>query len=178
MNDDDSRRFYGKYRATVISNADPYGRGRLTLSIPDVLGELPSTWAEACVPLAGPTGPAMGVHMVPPIGTAIWVEFEAGDPDHPVWVGCLWSGDGSNGVPASGTDSSRISPSIVMQTLGQHNLVISDAPGETGGITLKAASGARISVNDEGIVIETGRGAIVKLAGNTVEINRDALTIT
>ena len=55
--------------------------------VPDVLGLVPSTWAEPCVPLAGPTGPPMGVYLVPPIGAGVWVEFEHGDPDYPIWVG-------------------------------------------------------------------------------------------
>ena len=46
-------RFFGKYRATVLNNVDPETRGRLMLTIPDVLGLIPSTWAEPCVPLAG-----------------------------------------------------------------------------------------------------------------------------
>ena len=64
--------FIGKYRATVVNNVDPEFRGRLILTIPDVLGLVPSTWAEPCTPLAGPTGPPMGVYMVPPIGAGIW----------------------------------------------------------------------------------------------------------
>lgn len=178
IDDDASNRFYGKYRGSVRSNADPERRGRLELWIPDVLGDRPSTWAEACVPLAGPRGAAMGVHLVPPEGTAVWVEFEAGHPDHPVWVGCIWSGDGSDGVPSEGTESSRVSPSIVMQTMGQNSLVISDALGAEGGITLKTASGARISVSNAGIVIENAMGAVIKLTGPTVDINHDALTIS
>jgi uncharacterized protein involved in type VI secretion and phage assembly len=177
IDDDGAKRFYGKYRASVHSNADPNGRGRLELLIPDVLGDKPSTWAEACVPLAGPPGTAMGAYLVPPEGTAVWVEFEAGDSNHPVWVGCIWSGERNDGVPSRGYESSRLSPSIVIQTLGQNRLVISDAPGAAGGITLQAASGARISVTDEGIVIETAKGAVISLTGDTVDINRDALTI-
>ena len=82
--------YYGKYRGTVLNNVDPEQRGRLMLSVPDVLGTVPSSWAEPCVPLAGPTGPPMGVYLVPPIGSGVWVEFEHGDPSYPIWVGCRW----------------------------------------------------------------------------------------
>lgn len=85
-----NRQYYGKYRGTVLQNVDPEQRGRLMLSVPDVLGPIPSSWAEPCVPLAGPTGPPMGVYLVPPIGAGVWVEFEHGDPDYPIWVGCRW----------------------------------------------------------------------------------------
>jgi hypothetical protein len=58
---DVTKRFFGKYAGTVLNNIDPERRGRLLLNVPDVLSFVPSTWAEACVPLAGPTGPPMGV---------------------------------------------------------------------------------------------------------------------
>jgi hypothetical protein len=81
-------RYYGKYRATVVNNIDPLGQGRLLLTIPDVKGFLPSTWALPCVPSAGVL---MGMYVIPPpIGAGVWVEFEQGDPDYPIWVGCYW----------------------------------------------------------------------------------------
>ena len=80
--------YWGKYRGTVINNIDPLFEGRLLCEVPDVFSFVPSTWAVPCVPLAGPTGPPMGVHLVPPIGAGVWVEFEHGDPDFPIWVGC------------------------------------------------------------------------------------------
>src|SRR3982751_533462 len=83
-----ARTFYGKYRGTVINNVDPMQRGRLLVEVPDVLGLVPSSWAEACTPLAGPTGPPMGAYLVPPIGAGVWVEFEQGDPGKPIWSGC------------------------------------------------------------------------------------------
>ena len=69
------KKFFGKYRGTVLMNIDPEQRGRLLCLVPDVLGVVPSTWAEACTPLAGPTGPPMGAYLVPPIGAGVWVEF-------------------------------------------------------------------------------------------------------
>lgn len=169
-------RFFGKYRATVLNNVDPETRGRLMLTIPDVLGLIPSTWAEPCVPLAGPTGPPMGVYMVPPIGAAIWVEFEQGDPNYPIWVGCRWGG--SSDVPPLAHAGLPVSPNIVMQTAGQNSFVISDLPGPTGGLMLKSASGASIIVNDTGIYIQNGKGASLIMSGPTVTINNGALVVT
>ncbi|OUL98514.1 phage baseplate assembly protein V [Variovorax sp. JS1663] len=170
--------FHGKYRATVLQNIDPEQRGRLQLMIPDVLGPLPSTWAEACVPLAGPTGPPMGVYMVPPIGAGVWVEFERGDPNYPVWVGCRWGGQSD--IPLLAKAGLPASPNIVMQTLGQQTLVISDAPPTpaTGGIVLKSATNAMVVVNDSGIYITNGKGASITLVGPTVLVNNGALSVT
>jgi uncharacterized protein involved in type VI secretion and phage assembly len=146
------------------------------LMIPDVSSLIPSTWAEACVPLAGPTGPGMGVYMVPPIGAGVWVEFENGDPDYPVWVGCRWGS--SSDIPPLANAGLPVSPNIVIQSLLQNTLMISDLPGPTGGIMLKSPTGASIIVNDTGIYIQNGKGASINLVGPTVAINQGALTIT
>lgn len=167
---------FGKYRATVINNIDPELRGRLLLSIPDALGLVPSTWAEPCTPLSGPTGPAMGVYMVPPIGAGVWVEFEQGDVDYPIWVGGRWGS--SADVPPLAHAGLPVSPNIVMQTAGQNAFVISDLPGPTGGLMLKSATGASIIVNDTGIYIQNGKGASLVMTGPTVTVNNGALVIT
>ena len=114
-----ARTFYGKYRGTVINNVDPMMRGRLLLEVPDVVGFTPSSWAEPCVPLAGPSGPPMGVYMVPPIGAGVWVEFEQGDPSKPIWVGCRWGLP--TDIPPLALLGLPISPNICLQTAGQND---------------------------------------------------------
>jgi uncharacterized protein involved in type VI secretion and phage assembly len=171
----DGKKYYGKYRGTVINNIDPMLSGRLLVTVPDVLGVVPSSWAEPCVPLAGPTGPPMGVYLVPPIGAGVWVEFEQGDPDHPIWVGCRWGTPAD--IPPLAHLGLPVSPNIVLQTAGQNALVISDLPGPTGGIMLKSTTGATLIVNDTGIYIQNGKGASLIMAGPTVTINNGALVI-
>ncbi len=51
-------------------------------------------------------------------------------------------------------------PAITMQTALQNGIIISDVPGPTGGIMLKSATGATLIVNDTGIYIQNGKGAI------------------
>lgn len=106
-----SEKYYGKYRGTVLNNIDPEQRGRLTLLVPDVLGIVPSSWAESCAPLAGPTGPPMGVYLVPPIGAGVWVEFEHGDPSYPIWTGCRWGSTAD--VPPLAKAGLPVSPNVV-----------------------------------------------------------------
>lgn len=170
------RRYYGKYRGTVVNNVDPVLRGRLQVMVPDVLGPTPSSWAEACAPLAGPTGPPMGAYLVPPIGAGVWVEFEGGDPSHPIWSGCRWGAPAD--VPPLAHAGLPVSPNVVLQTAGQQALVISDLPGPTGGIMLRSAGGATLIVNDTGIYIQNGRGASIVMTGPTVDVNTGALTVT
>jgi uncharacterized protein involved in type VI secretion and phage assembly len=169
-------RYYGKYRGTVINNIDPQGVGRLLIMVPDVLNLSPSSWAEPCAPLAGPTGPPMGVYLVPPIGAGVWVEFEQGDPNYPIWVGCRWGA--MSDVPPLVKMGLPVSPSIVLQSAAQNSISISDAPGPAGGIMLKSTSGAMIVVNDIGIIIQNGKGASITMTGPTVTVNQGALVIT
>jgi uncharacterized protein involved in type VI secretion and phage assembly len=170
-----NQQYFGKYRGTVIQNIDPEQRGRLQLMVPDVLGPLPSSWAEPVVPLAGPTGPPMGVYLVPPIGTGVWVEFEHGDPNYPIWAGCRWGSQAD--IPPLARAGLPVSPNIVLQTAGQNSIVVSDLPGPTGGIMLKSATGATIIVNDTGIYIQNGKGASLVMTGPTVTINNGALVV-
>src|SRR6516162_160057 len=79
--------YYGKYRGTVLNNVDPMQMGRIQVVVPDVTSVLPTTWALPCVPMAGPQ---CGEFTVPPIGAAVWVEFEHGDRDYPIWIGGFW----------------------------------------------------------------------------------------
>jgi len=170
--------YLGKYRGTVLNNVDPEQRGRLTLNVPDALGAIPSSWAEPCVPLAGPAGPPLGIYFVPAIGTGVWVEFEHGDPTLPIWSGCRWGSQAS--VPSTAKLGNPADPNIVIQSLLQHSIMISDMPPTpaTGGIILQSTTGAKIVVNDSGIYIDNGKGASVQLIGATVIINQTALTVT
>ena len=172
-----NQKYFGKYRGTVLNNVDPELRGRLMLNVPDVLGAIPSSWAEPCVPLAGPTGPPMGVYLVPPIGAGVWVEFEGGNPDYPIWSGCRWGSTAD--IPALAKAGNPADPNIVMQSLLQHTFMISDLPPSpaTGGIILKSATGAMIVVNDSGIYIQNGKGASITMIGPTVTVNNGALTV-
>jgi len=181
------QKFYGKYRGTVINNVDPMRLGRILCEVPDVLGLTPSSWCVPCVPLAGPTGPPMGVYLVPTIGAGVWIEFEGGDPNYPIWTGCRWGAPSD--IPLAAQTGNPADPNIVIQSLLQHAIIISDLPPApappvmppvptTGGIILRSTTGACIVVNDAGIFISNGKGATVELIGPSVMINKVALVVT
>jgi hypothetical protein len=171
-----SRRYYGKYRGLVVENIDPEQVGRVLVQVPDVLGEIPSSWAMPCVPVSGIQA---GIFAVPPIGAQVWVEFEQGDPDYPIWAGGFWGTVAQ--VPVLATAPPAIPPgqNILIQTTGQNMMMVSDAPPSpaTGGIVLKSVSGAMIVINETGIYISNGQGASITLIGPSVDINLGALTI-
>jgi hypothetical protein len=171
-----ARKFYGKYRGTVVQNIDPQQIGRVLVIVPDVGSLAPGTWAMPCVPAAGIQS---GVFVVPAIGSGVWVEFERGDPDHAIWVGGFWGLAAE--VPAMALVPPAIPPgtTIAMQTPLQNTLLVSDAPPTpiTGGIVLKSTTGAMIVVNDMGIFLNNGKGAVISMIGPAVDINVGALTI-
>ena len=170
-------KYYGKYRATVVNNVDPMQIGRIQVMVPDVSNLIPTTWAMPCFPIAGKQ---MGAYLIPQVGAGVWVEFEQGNPDYPIWTGGFWGTVGD--VPVFATAPPAIPPgqNIVIQTTGENMILVSDAPPTpaTGGIVLKSISGAMIVVNETGIYISNGQGATITLVGPTVSVNVAALVVT
>ena len=163
---------FGKYRGTVINNVDPLQIGRIQVMGPDVAGFIPSTWAMPCLPMAGIN---TGMFTVPMIGSGVWVEFERGNPDYPIWVGGFWGSAAEVPVLAH-----AVPPGVTgftIQTPLKNGLVISDVPGPTGGILIQTTTGAMISVSDVGIIISNGKGAVINMTGPTVDVNLGALTV-
>lgn len=165
------QKYYGKYRATVADNVDPMVQARLVLQVPDVLGEVPTSWALPCLPALGPQ---MGVFALPPIGSTVWAEFEQGDPDYPVWSGGYWGSAAE--VPPLALAAPPGMQNILLQTTQQNALLITDTPGPTGGIVLKSPAGSMLIVNDTGIYLTNGAASIT-LIGATVAVNQTALTV-
>ena len=184
MSNGGGKKFYGKYRATVLNNIDPLQLGRILASVPDVLGPTPTSWAMPCVPIAGKQS---GTFVIPQIGAGVWIEFEQGNPDYPIWVGGYWGIAAE--VPLAALGGNPASPSIVLQSALQNSIIISDMPPApappvqppptppVGGITLRSTTGASITVNDAGIFISNGKGAVITMIGPTVMINNGALVV-
>jgi uncharacterized protein involved in type VI secretion and phage assembly len=162
----DSSRFLGKYRGTVVNTADPEQVARLQAVVPDVLGTVPTTWAMPSVPFAGP---GAGFVVLPPVGAGVWIEFEQGDPDYPIWSGCWWGASGEVPAVARPPAAAGIGQ-VTIVTPGGNTIVISDLPGRSGGVSLSTPAGARISVAGAEILIDNGHGASIALTGNQVRI--------
>lgn len=164
------QKFFGKYRGTVVNHVDPMRQGRVQVTVPNVLPL--STWALPCVPFAGIQ---QGAFLIPMAGSGVWVEFEAGDQDRPIWVGGYWGNPGE--VPALAQATAPGLQVVCINTLAQNTLLLSDMPGPTGGFLVKLTTGAFISVSDLGIIINNGKGAQISMVGPTVDINLGALTV-
>jgi hypothetical protein len=161
--------FFGKYRGTVQSNIDPMMLGRVQVSVPAVLGGGTLSWAMPCSPFAGSS---VGLFLVPPVGANVWVEFEAGDPDYPIWAGCFW---GVGEVPAT----PALAEMKVLKT-DSVTITLSDLPG-IGGLTIDVeppavATPLTLTFDVSGIELKNG-AASVKLTPASVSVNDGALEV-
>ena len=86
--------FYGKYRGVVTDNMDPLMTGRIRARVADVLGDGESGWAMPAAPFGGN---GMGFFALPDVGAGVWIEFEHGDPDFPIWTGVWWGSAAAGG---------------------------------------------------------------------------------
>jgi hypothetical protein len=147
-------RFYGKYRGVVLEALTGSDLGKLKVSVPDVLADQPGV-AWPCVPFAGRHH---GFVSIPEKDDGVWIEFEDGNPGHPIWVGCWW---GANDMPAPADIKVRCwvttkGLAVVMDDdKNEISLQHPDGPSITlssSGITL-STDGATITLGDDGITI-------------------------
>jgi uncharacterized protein involved in type VI secretion and phage assembly len=172
VNETACQQYLGKYRGTVVQNVDPLGLGRIQAIVPDVSSLAPTTWATPCLPVGGAQ---MGLFTVPPVGAGVFIEFEQGDPDYPIWTGSWWGSLAE--VPSTAQLSPATVPRVTIQTPLQNALTVSDAPGPSGGVLLKTAAGAMVSVTDTTLVITNGKGATITMNGPSITINCASLTV-
>lgn len=76
-------KYYSTYRAFVFDNEDPAGLQRIRLIIPQVTGnQFHDYWAW---PKGVFYGQGYGSQVLPQRGDVVWVEFEGGCPELPIW---------------------------------------------------------------------------------------------
>ena len=165
-----TEKYFGKYRGIVTDIQDPLMTGRIKARVSDVLGDQDSGWAQPCVPFGGS---GMGFFALPTVGAGVWIEFEHGDPDYPIWAGA-WFGSAADLPPELLAPPYK---KVMIKTEAGHSLTLDDTPG-IGGITLQTANGQKVVINSIGIEIDNGQGGKIKLTGPQVSINDGALDIT
>jgi len=166
--------FWGKYRGKVVDNNDSTMSGRLKVSCPTVLGPASkeddgAVWATPCVPFAGPR---VGWYALPPTGAGVWIEFERGNLDFPIWSGCYWADGEAPGV--------KDKPEIQVWKIKGITLTLDPTDSE-GGFMLEINSPAvsipmKIACDPNGIEISMASQKIV-VSDRSVAINDDALEV-
>lgn len=168
-------RYYGKFRATVVDNADDANRGLLQVEVPDVFGAGVVVRAEACLPYAQ--------FAAPPKGATVWVEFEAGDPERPLWVG----------VAVTSTGPTKVRPETVLVThtgdamisMGDDGQVLLSSPSGSflhldaanESATLAEGHGNFVSMGEAGVSVVNNDGTVVNVTKDTVHIRAAKVVI-
>lgn len=194
------QRYYGKYRGVVVANRDPEMRGRLQLRVPSVLGEQSTGWALPCLPYGGVNN--QGMFTIPDVDAQVWVEFEEGNVDHPIWVGVFWRQ--SDDIPEEGKLAEPTTRLI--RTRAGHVLQFDDASGDErfrlahpagtelkiqpkGTVTLDVADGSRMVLDAESrkVVLEDSHGNTLTMdasgtvledsSGNKIEMTAAGITL-
>jgi hypothetical protein len=172
------RRFYGKYRGFVKKNQDPENLGRLMVTVPSVLGDKVALWAFPCVPYGGM--PNQGFLFIPENNAGVWIEFEEGDPEFPIWVGTFWSKpNGKSEVTKpngpDGTEKGDVqSPpsSKIIKTQKGHTLQMEDKDGDEMILLVEGKNKHVVTLNKDGIKITDG------LNKNEIILEQNGITIS
>lgn len=181
-------RYYGKYRGFVVDNADPENRGRLKVRVPGVLGEeVVSGWAMPCAPYGG--SPDLGFFFVPEVEAGVWVEFEMGNLEYPVWVGTFWAKPGGTTEVPKPADTQTPPTRKIIRTLKGHSVEMEDKDGEEvflivyndgdkvnqismdkEGVVVTDANQNSVTMNADGLVVSDANQNLVTLSADGVEI--------
>ena len=154
-----AQRFFGKYRG-VVTEVDA-STMRIKAKVPSVFGDTDSGWALPCVPYAGDS---VGFAFLPEVDSEVWIEFEAGNPSYPIWVGGFWL---NKTVPSDATDTVK---AIVTQ---QHKILLDD---DQDSITIQDSNGNSITLDSDGITLTRG-SQTVQVSDSEVNVNNGALEV-
>lgn len=83
---------YGKYRAVVVNIVDPENRGRIKVVCPELFGDSVSNWCLSHNHIHNVVSESFSL---PEIAEVVWIEFERGDINRPIYT---WSSASPEGT--------------------------------------------------------------------------------
>jgi uncharacterized protein involved in type VI secretion and phage assembly len=164
--------FHGTYLAEVISVQDPDSMARVQVRLLnfDGIGEQDGPiWARVAVPFAGAD---RGAFFIPDVGDEVLISFVQGDSRLPIVIGSMWNGAASPPETISGDSVDRWTfvgkagtrIAIVEESDGQAQISLTTPNDEgsvlvtqesNGKIEIKITSGSKITIDSQGISLET-----------------------
>ena len=154
--------YFGKYRGIVTDVKDKKNLCRIRATVPAVLGDQPCGWALPVAPFAGD---GHGMVMLPKVGSGVWIEFEAGRLDNPIWSGAWW---------ASGQrpDPQGAGVRVIVSEKG-HKLILDDEADE---VRLVHGSGPEIKMTGSEIVLTCG-ACEIKITNENISLNNGLIKV-
>lgn len=154
--------YFGKYRGIVTNIDDPENQCRIKARLDGLLNGQETGWALPVVPFAGD---GHGMVMLPAVGSGVWIEFEAGRLDNPIWSGGWW---------ASGQrpDPQGQQVRVIVSEHG-HQFILDDENDE---VRLVHSSGPEIKLTGSEIVLSVG-ACEIKISTDSISLNQGQIKI-
>jgi uncharacterized protein involved in type VI secretion and phage assembly len=162
-------RWYGVFPALVTDVKDPDGQGRVKISLPwspDTDGSRYEVWARLATMMGGNN---RGSWFVPDVNDEVLVAFEAGLPQRPYVVGCLWNGSDK---PPESMDGGGKNYKKVLRSRNGVKITLDDRDGQEKMI-LETPGGQKITLKDSPGAVE-----IIDSSGNSVKLETGGITVT
>ena len=153
--------------ATVLSNADPEGKGRVRVRMNWQTDGMQTGWVRVMTPDAGSSSDVKsnrGFVFIPEVGDQVLLGFRHGDPARPYVMGSLFNGTtGGGGLEGNHMKS--------LTTRSGHTIKLNDSLSSLG-ITIKDIKGNSIHIDSVGddIIINAKRNITIN-AGETFTVN-------
>ena len=153
--------------ATVLSNADPEGKGRVRVRMNWQTDGMQTGWVRVMTPDGGSSDDVKsnrGFVFIPEVGDQVLLGFRHGDPARPYVMGSLFNGTtGGGGLEGNHMKS--------LTTRSGHTIKLNDSLSSLG-ITIKDIKGNSIHIDSVGddIIINAKRNITIN-AGETFTVN-------
>ena len=157
----------GTQMATVLSNADPDGKGRVRVHMNWQTDGMQTGWVRVMTPDGGSSKDVRsnrGFVFIPEVGDQVLLGFRHGDPARPYVMGSLFNGvTGGGGLEGNHMKS--------LTTRSGHTIKLNDSLSSLG-ITIKDIKGNSIHIDSVGedIIINAKRNVTIN-AGETFTVN-------
>jgi uncharacterized protein involved in type VI secretion and phage assembly len=150
----------------VTQNQDDAGLCRVKVRFPWHEKPRESYWARLATPMAGKE---RGLVVIPEVGDEVVVAFEREDVRFPYVLGALWNGPDK--PPVANDDGKNDKRKFVSRK--KHYLLFDDGDAK-GVVELAHVQKRKLTLDDDGIVIEDGMGNTVKIESNSGAITIEA----
>jgi hypothetical protein len=150
--------YFGKYSAIVKDNRDADKLGVLEVSVPTIFPPDELVPARAALPY--------GMFFVPENETRIWVEFEGGDTEFPIWTGV------QHVAGTFAPEAAKNPPTVrAFRTPAGHLLIFDDSSGSESVVLTDGEHAHRLTFDKDGIKLTDGKNKHeIELSSGAVHI--------